>query len=194
MRFPGVSSKNFESKDHSHHHHQQHMRKQSMQSQDFVPHSTHKRRSLSENLKMGGAMEGWKEKMAWPRLLMFMVVVFLLLTTVSSAIRKNQAFDLAESGHSSHAQPDGSKQDNTWCPVPERFTSIQDGLINSTDFSTDKALLKQQVDRLSAVVNVPTISYDDNGDVDEDPRWHAFLNLHKVLKVHFPRVYVDKYE
>ncbi|KAF3061867.1 Carboxypeptidase S [Daldinia childiae] len=49
--------------------------------------------------------------------------------------------------------------------------------------------LQLQVERLSAAVRVPTESYDDNGDVDEDPRWETFQDLHQVLKQLLPLVH-----
>jgi Gly-Xaa carboxypeptidase len=42
---------------------------------------------------------------------------------------------------------------------------------------------------VSAAVNVPTESYDDNGDVEEDPRWRSFPEFHTVLKSLFPEVH-----
>jgi Gly-Xaa carboxypeptidase len=142
--------------------------------------------------------EGWKDKMAWPRLIVFMVVVFLLLTTVSSVIRRNEPFDLPANGQTGNEDSQEDLAVSTWCPVPRLPAPLQDGLNSSADFGNDKDLIKQQVERLSAAVNVPTISYDDSGDVDKDPRWHAFVTLHEVLKEQFPRVYanatrVDKY-
>ncbi|THW38113.1 putative vacuolar carboxypeptidase Cps1 [Aureobasidium pullulans] len=133
-------------------------------------------------------MEGWKDKMAWPRLIVFMVVVFLLLTTVRSVIGKKEAFNLPANGHPGNEKPEGDTKVNTWCPIAEP-TTIEDGLTSSTEFAKNKDLLKQQVERLSAAVNVPSVSYDDNYEVDKDPRWHAFVTLHETLKSHFPRVH-----
>jgi Gly-Xaa carboxypeptidase len=135
--------------------------------------------------------EGWKDKMAWPRLVVFMVVVFLLLTTVSSVMRRNEPFDLPANGHPDNENLEEAVMVNTWCPIPQLPAPSEDGLTSMCDFGNDKDLIKQQVERLSAAVNVPTISYDDNDDVDKDPRWHAFITLHEVLKTQFPRVYAN---
>jgi hypothetical protein len=135
--------------------------------------------------------EGWKDKMAWPRLIVFMVVVFLLLTAVSSVIRRKEPFDLPANGHAGNDTPQEDVAASTWCPVPQIPAPSQDGLNSSADFGNDEDLIKEQVERLSAAVNIPTISYDDNGDVDKDPRWHAFVTLHEVLKEQFPRVYAN---
>jgi len=134
--------------------------------------------------------EGWKDKMAWPRLVAFMVIVFALMTTVSSLMRRKDAFDLPANGHPGSEKPQEDGVVNTWCPVSPLPAPSQDNLTSSADFGNSKDLVKQQVARLSAAVNVPTISYDDNEDVDKDPRWHAFVTLHEVLKTQFPRVYV----
>jgi Gly-Xaa carboxypeptidase len=135
--------------------------------------------------------EGWKDKMAWPRLIAFMVIVFVLLTTVSSVMRRKGAFDLPANGHPGNQQPHEDVVVNTWCPVPQLPAPLQDNLTSLADFGNNKNVVKQQVERLSAAVNVPTISYDDNDDVDKDPRWHAFVILHEILKTQFPRVYAN---
>ncbi|KAI1470879.1 Zn-dependent exopeptidase [Daldinia caldariorum] len=49
--------------------------------------------------------------------------------------------------------------------------------------------LELQVQRLSAALRVPTESYDDNGNVDEDPRWKTFEDFHQVLERLFPLVH-----
>jgi hypothetical protein len=135
--------------------------------------------------------EGWKDKMAWPRLVVFMIVVFLLLTTVSSVVKRNEVFDLPANGHPGNVKSQGDEVADPWCPVPQIPALLQDGLNSSADFGNENDLIKQQVERLSAAVNVPTIAYDDNGDVDKDPRWHAFVTLREVLKTQFPRVYAN---
>ncbi|EMR68640.1 putative vacuolar carboxypeptidase protein [Eutypa lata UCREL1] len=49
--------------------------------------------------------------------------------------------------------------------------------------------LQLQIDRLTAAVQVPTESFDDNGDANEDPRWETFEDFHKVLSELFPLVH-----
>lgn len=134
--------------------------------------------------------EGWKDKMAWPRLVVFMIVVFLMLTTVSSVMRRKEAFSLPANGHPGNEKSQKDAVVNTWCPVSPLPAPSQDNLTSSADFGNSHDLIKQQVERLGAAVNVPTVSYDDNDDVDKDPRWHAFVALHEVLRTQFPRVYV----
>lgn len=136
--------------------------------------------------------EGWKDKMAWPRLVAFMVIVFVLMTTVSSVMRRKEAaFDIPANGHPGNEKPQEDEVFSTWCPVSPLPAPLQDNLTSSAEIGNSKDLVKQQVGRLSAAVNVPTISYDDNDDVDKDPRWHAFVTLHEVLRTQFPKVYVN---
>ena len=82
----------------------------------------------------------------------------------------------------------------SWCPLadPEDLIHRDDGLRASSDF-TSLASLTRQVERLSAAVRVPTESFDDNGDVDVDPRWEIFNELHRVFIDLFPMVYVVRY-
>lgn len=75
----------------------------------------------------------------------------------------------------------------TWCPLPEKPKYPNDGLKPSFLFA-DKASVDKQVSRLTAAVNVPTVSYDDNGDVGKDERWQPFYKFHEVLEGLFPLV------
>lgn len=74
-----------------------------------------------------------------------------------------------------------------WCPLPDVTVPGDDGLKTSEHFISSRQL-ELQVERLSAAVRVPTESYDDNGDVDEDPRWATFQDFHQVLEQLFPLV------
>ncbi|KAI0172626.1 carboxypeptidase S [Hypoxylon sp. FL1284] len=75
-----------------------------------------------------------------------------------------------------------------WCPLPDVIVPGNDGLTSSKHLMTSEQL-QLQVQRLSAAVCVPTESYDDNGDVDEDPRWATFGDFHQVLEELFPLVH-----
>lgn len=75
----------------------------------------------------------------------------------------------------------------TWCPLPDKPKYPNDGLKPSFLFA-DKAFVDTQVKRLSAAVNVPTVSYDDNGLVGKDERWKPFYKFHEVLEDLFPLV------
>jgi len=76
-----------------------------------------------------------------------------------------------------------------WCPLPDAPEPFEDGLKSSRQFE-DEDSLRLQVERLSKAVNVPTVSWDDNGDVNQDTRWEPFFTFHDVLEDTFPLVYV----
>ncbi|KAH7054666.1 hypothetical protein B0J12DRAFT_460082 [Macrophomina phaseolina] len=77
---------------------------------------------------------------------------------------------------------------DSWCPIPEVTSGVDDGLDSSSKFLEHDYILKQ-VERMQAAVQVPTESFDDNGDVDVDPRWAPFDDLHSALKELFPLVH-----
>ena len=77
---------------------------------------------------------------------------------------------------------------HSWCLIPEPVQARGDGLRPSTVFTETEAIEKQ-VERLSSAVRVATESWDDNGNVDVDPRWGTFDEFHQVLKGLFPLVY-----
>lgn len=60
---------------------------------------------------------------------------------------------------------------------------------------TDRNLLKLfpsddfknlSVKRLQGAVQIPTVSYDDNGAIGEDPRWDVFYDLQEYFRETFP--------
>ncbi|KAG5724904.1 Carboxypeptidase S [Termitomyces sp. T112] len=52
-----------------------------------------------------------------------------------------------------------------------------------------EAFEAKAVEWISGAVRVPTESYDDMGDVGEDPRWEAFVPFHDYLLKSFPLVH-----
>ncbi|KAF2773202.1 putative vacuolar carboxypeptidase Cps1 [Teratosphaeria nubilosa] len=84
---------------------------------------------------------------------------------------------------------DRQRDSSLWCHIPGVAESPRDGLRSSRDVFTGDDALSLQVERLTAAVNVPTVSYDDNGDVNEDERWLPFGRLHKTLLSIFPLVH-----
>ncbi|KAH9825919.1 putative vacuolar carboxypeptidase Cps1 [Teratosphaeria destructans] len=84
---------------------------------------------------------------------------------------------------------DRHRDSSSWCQIPSVAESPRDGLRSSRDVFTGDDILRLQVERLTAAVNVPTVAYDDNGDVDEDERWRPFGRLHKTLSSSFPLVH-----
>ncbi|KAF3395174.1 hypothetical protein DPV78_009156 [Talaromyces pinophilus] len=75
------------------------------------------------------------------------------------------------------------------CILPEPHApSGEDGLHPSSDF-WDSEIMTRQIHRLSEAVKIPSVSYDDMGDVHNDTRWLVFEDLHDVLQSLFPRVH-----
>lgn len=74
------------------------------------------------------------------------------------------------------------------CNLPPILDPTGDGLPSANDLFASKSARDQQIKRLQAIVQVPSISYDDNGPVGEDKRWEPFFDLHKVLEKTFPNV------
>lgn len=86
-----------------------------------------------------------------------------------------------------HSAPSASVSEFK-CDLPPAIDPSADGLPSADElFSTDKALAKQ-VERHQAIVRVPSVSYDDLGEPDEDERWAPFFDLHEVLEVLFPNM------
>ncbi|KAK7721566.1 hypothetical protein SLS57_005246 [Botryosphaeria dothidea] len=77
---------------------------------------------------------------------------------------------------------------DSWCQIPEAASSIDDGLDSSSKF-LEQDYIHKQVERMAAAVKVPTESFDDNDDVDVDPRWAPFDDLHATLQELFPLVH-----
>jgi Gly-Xaa carboxypeptidase len=75
----------------------------------------------------------------------------------------------------------------SWCPLPEIPRNRKDGLKPSFLFIDQKSV-DLQVKRLSAAVNVPTVSVVGGGDVLTDPKYEAFHKFHGVLDELFPLV------
>ena len=72
------------------------------------------------------------------------------------------------------------------CDLPPALDPAGDGLLSAkTLFSTDEAL-ERQVERHQAIVRVPSVSYDNLGEIGEDPRWNIFYELLPTLEASYP--------
>lgn len=69
---------------------------------------------------------------------------------------------------------------------PSQSTKELDDL---QDYLTSDAFRNKSIERLSGAVRIPTQSFDDMGDVDEDPRWTIFYSFADYLKATFPLVH-----
>ncbi|KJZ80134.1 hypothetical protein HIM_00848 [Hirsutella minnesotensis 3608] len=85
---------------------------------------------------------------------------------------------------SAGVEPQGFK-----CILPEPVDPSDDGLPSAETLFSSKEALEKQVERHRAVIRVPTVCYDDMGDLDKDPRWKPFQDLHKTLEKQYPAVH-----
>ncbi|KAJ5976809.1 hypothetical protein N7501_000151 [Penicillium viridicatum] len=75
------------------------------------------------------------------------------------------------------------------CDLPPVMDPANDGLPSAVSlFSSDEAL-ERQVKRHQAIVQVPSVSYDDLGEIGEDERWLPFYKLFPVLQKSYPTVH-----
>ncbi|KAJ5618069.1 hypothetical protein N7537_003183 [Penicillium hordei] len=75
------------------------------------------------------------------------------------------------------------------CDLPPILDPANDGLPSAVSlFSSDEAL-ERQVKRHQAIVKVPSVSYDDLGEIGEDERWLPFYKLFPVLQKLYPTVH-----
>jgi hypothetical protein len=120
--------------------------------------------------------------------LVFVVAVFVLTVfwTLPSGLVRQES----NSGTLSTAPTDQLiNEDNveSWCPLPDKPANVNDGLKPSFLFIDQKSV-DLQVKRLSAAVNVPTVSVTGDGDVLTDPRYEVFHRFHDILDDLFPLV------
>lgn len=134
----------------------------------------------------GNTPSGHRRPCIKSRKLLFCSLAFLCLLSLyfgpSFRSRVKHCFYLPPPGAGSL-----SNDPDEWCPLPNVTVPSDDGL-KPSEYLMDSQHQELQVQRLSAAVKVPTESYDDNGDVDEDPRWETFQTFHNVLEQLFPLV------
>lgn len=85
-------------------------------------------------------------------------------------------------------KPFGQDKHDFKCDLPPVLVPAEDGLPSANDLFSSKEAFDTQVKRHQAIVRVPSICYDDLGDVDEDKRWAPFHDLHDVLAKTYPAV------
>jgi Gly-Xaa carboxypeptidase len=77
-------------------------------------------------------------------------------------------------------------KDDFKCDLPAVLDPSADGLPSAKQLFSGEAALKRQARRHAAIVQVPSVSYDDNGDVGTDPRWKIFYEMHAKLAALYP--------
>ncbi|KAI1776776.1 carboxypeptidase S [Hypoxylon cercidicola] len=76
------------------------------------------------------------------------------------------------------------------CDIPPALDPSKDGLPSAKDVFSDHEALMLQVKRHGTIVKVPSISYDDNGEPGEDPRWNVFYELHRTFAALYPNLHL----
>lgn len=72
------------------------------------------------------------------------------------------------------------------CHLSPPVDPARDGLPAAADVFAGHGALLKQVERHGAIVKIPSVSYDDNGEPGDDPRWEVFHSLHRVLEAYYP--------
>ncbi|KAJ4138320.1 hypothetical protein NW768_002143 [Fusarium equiseti] len=85
-------------------------------------------------------------------------------------------------------KPIGQYKDFT-CDLPPVLTPQNDNLPSANALFDTKDAFNTQVKRHQAIVRVPSVCYDDLDDVDKDPRWAPFYDLHDVLAKTYPAIH-----
>jgi Gly-Xaa carboxypeptidase len=120
----------------------------------------------------------------WKRILQFSVPVIVLVLFLMLSISQAISSSKDAQDHRHPGQPA--------CP---QFPAIQ-------SLSEDRRKLEKEVGdeigsdqffdkslkRMQGAVQIPTESFDDMGNVNEDPRWDIFIEFHDYLKKTFPLV------
>ncbi|KAI1342615.1 peptidase family M20/M25/M40 [Xylariaceae sp. FL0016] len=116
--------------------------------------------------------------MLGPRLILI-ASAFLASTTARSIVR-NEAQEVFS----------GSKTANFECDLPSPLDPSSDGLPAAREIFAGEKAMELQVQRHQAIVKIPSISYDDNGEPGEDLRWEVFYTLHQELAYLYPNVHL----
>ncbi|KAL3465903.1 hypothetical protein BJX64DRAFT_45678 [Aspergillus heterothallicus] len=75
------------------------------------------------------------------------------------------------------------------CDLPPVLDPARDGLPSAESLFTSHEALETQVKRHQALVQVPSVCWDDMGEIGEDERWNPFHQLIHVLRKHYPAVH-----
>ncbi|KAH8676161.1 hypothetical protein BX600DRAFT_454412 [Xylariales sp. PMI_506] len=88
-----------------------------------------------------------------------------------------------------HVLSDAAAVAEIKCDLPPVLDPASDGLPSAKHFFSSREALLKQVERHGTLVKVPSVSYDDNGEPGEDPRWDIFYKLHDTLAELYPTVH-----
>ncbi|KAL4865726.1 hypothetical protein BDV12DRAFT_210956 [Aspergillus spectabilis] len=75
------------------------------------------------------------------------------------------------------------------CDLPPILDPSADGLPSAKSLFSSEDALKKQVKRHQAIVQIPSVCWDDMGEINEDERWNPFYNLLPTLQKSYPTVH-----
>ncbi|KAL3495874.1 hypothetical protein BJX62DRAFT_252874 [Aspergillus germanicus] len=78
---------------------------------------------------------------------------------------------------------------NFQCDLPPILDPARDGLRSADSLFTSHEALERQVKRHQAIVRVPSVCWDDLGEIGADERWAPFYKLFGVLKESYPAIH-----
>ncbi|RFN43421.1 cps1-gly-x carboxypeptidase yscs precursor [Fusarium flagelliforme] len=71
------------------------------------------------------------------------------------------------------------------CPVHPSH----DGIVNAQEIFAWEKAIRPKISRLQSIVQVPTVVYNDMGDVDKDERWKPLGQVAVVLNSSYPNIH-----
>ncbi|KAJ0414202.1 hypothetical protein BJY00DRAFT_295522, partial [Aspergillus carlsbadensis] len=82
-----------------------------------------------------------------------------------------------------------SPSSNFQCDLPPVLDPARDGVPSAESLFTSHEALERQVKRHQAIVRVPSVCWDDLGEIGADERWAPFYRLFGVLNDSYPAVH-----
>ncbi|KAJ4329343.1 hypothetical protein N0V84_000238 [Fusarium piperis] len=83
-------------------------------------------------------------------------------------------------------EPDASR---FGCQLARPIDPSHDGLLSSDELFSGRGTIEEFVKRHQSLVRIPSVCYDDMGDVDEDERWDSFNDIPDHIKKTYPHMY-----
>lgn len=101
--------------------------------------------------------------------------------------------DNGHGGHSGHGKHDKCSKppafNESMCAQPAVLAPAAAGFAPAKDLFFTEKYKKHSVDVWGGAVRIPTESFDDFGNVNEDPRFNIFYDFAEYLEKAFPRVH-----
>lgn len=88
------------------------------------------------------------------------------------------------SGNQHRLEPDSS----FGCQLTRPVDPSHDGLLNSDELFSGRDTIEEFVKRHQPLVRIPSVCYDDMGDVDDDERWNSFKDIPNHIKKAYPHL------